>query len=359
MKRAWRRFSSSSSSSVRVAVFSQRAYMMKTQVEPMLAEFPGSRGLPVRLSRETAGLAEGCNAVCAFVNDDLSESTVERLADVGIGCIAMRCAGYDRVDLEAANRCGVIVTRVPAYSPYAVAEHSIALCLTLNRQLIKASERVRGGNYTLSGLVGFDMFGKTVGLIGTGKIGRCAASIYRGMGCKVIAFDSRPSKEAMAMGVEYVDFVDLLKESQIISLHCPLNEETKHLVNKNTIKLMRDNVVLINVSRGGLINTLDVIDALDSRKIGALGIDVYEYEANTFFEDLSVETDENPGASLPRGWDKTLGSLATRPNVVVTPHVAFLTAEALSSIAQTTILNLKEFARGGPYTNQVLLPKAA
>jgi len=203
------------------------------------------------------------------------------------------------------------------------------------------------------------MYGKTVGIVGTGKIGRCAAAIYKGMGCRVLAFDVKQSPEAVGMGLEYVPLPTLLRESQVVSLHCPLAEATYHLVNADTLALMRRDAVLINVSRGGLVDTAALLDALDNRRIAAVGLDVYEQEAASFFKDLSVETDAVPGASLPDGWDADLASLATRPNVIVTPHAAFLTAEALQGIAHTTIANLAEFARGGPYTNQVSAVKDA
>lgn len=354
LRRGVLRLSSAIPKEVRLAVFSHQAYMNASQVEPLMAAFPNTRLLASRLSAETAALAKGCNAVCAFVNDDLGEETLSKLADANVECVAMRCAGFDRVNLGVAEELGIAVLRVPAYSPYAVAEHSVALALALNRQLVKSSERVRHGNYALSGLVGFDMFGKTVGIVGTGKIGRCAASIYKGMGCRLLAHDLHTHHDAEALGCDYVDLDTLLGQSHIVSLHCPSTPETKHLINDDTIAKMRNDAVLINVSRGSLVDTNALLKALDSRRIAAVGLDVYEHEARSFFLDLSVETDHVPGASLPQIWDETLASLATRPNVIVTPHAAFLTAEALRNIAETTIFNLGEFATGAPpYTNQV------
>jgi len=353
-KSALARRALSASKEVRLAIFSHQAYMNASQVAPIKLAYPNTRVVPVRLSTETAALAAECNAVCLFVNDDLSAETIWRLTEMGVECAVLRCAGFDRVDLAAAEAAGLLVLRVPAYSPHAVAEHSVALALALNRQIVKAAERVRVGNYALSGLVGFDMHGKTVGIVGTGKIGRCAAAIYHGMGCRVLAYDVRQSPEALAAGyVEYVSLEELLREAQLVSLHCPLNDATYHLINADTLATMRAGAVLINVSRGGLVDTKALLEALDNRTLSAVGLDVYEQEAASFFKDLSVETDATPGASLPDGWDSTLASLATRPNVIVTPHAAFLTAEALQGIADTTILNLAEFANGGPYTNQV------
>jgi len=338
---------------IRLAVYSYQPYMQRSQAQPLLNAFPSTKLIPTTLSVETAPLAHECNAVCAFVNDDLSAMTLEALHKQGIECIAMRCAGFDRVDLHVAEELGITVLRVPAYSPYAVAEHSVTLCLALNRQLIKSMDRVRGGNYSLSGLVGFDMHRKVVGIIGTGKIGRCTMAIYKGMGCQILAYDPYPHPEAIAIGAKYVELNQLLLESDVVSLHCPLTESTRYLINEHSIELMKNTATLINVSRGGLIDTKALLEAIKNRTIAAVGLDVYEHEAKVFFSDPSLDSDHTPGSSLPLVWDDSLASLASKPNVIITPHSAFLTAEALSTIASVTITNLHEFAVGGPYTNLV------
>lgn len=348
---------------LKLAVFSTSSYMRHTQT-PVIEEAFGAgnvRWLDVGLTPQTAPLAAGCNATCLFVNDRADAETIDALADLGVRFIAMRCAGFDRVDLDACARRGVAVTRVPAYSPYAIAEHAIAMMLALNRQLMKGHARVVQGNYSLSGLVGFDMHGKTVGIVGTGKIGRCTAKILLGMGCEVLAYDVFQSKEAIAMGVKYVDTVqELLPRCQIVSLHCPLTDDTYHLMDDAAFELMRKGRMLVNTSRGGLVDTAALARALDAQKIACVAMDVYEHEAGLFFEDKSEETDATPGSSLSPDWDLSLGSLASRPNVLVTSHQAFLTAEALGNIASTTVENLREFAggggagEGGGYVNEVI-----
>lgn len=337
---------------VRLAIFSVRPYML-TQVEILSKEYSVVKKIDAALSPSTAVLAEGCNAVCAFVNDDLCGEVIDILASVGVKAIAMRCAGFDRVDLNKAAAHGIVVLRVPAYSPYAVAEHAITLMMALNRQIVKACIHTKMMNYVLSGLVGFDMHGKTVGVVGSGKIGRCTAAILLGMGCKVLTFDPYENDEAKAMGMVYVSLDELLAQSSIITLHCPLMPSTKHIINAENIAKMKPGAMLINTSRGGLIDTKAVLDALGTRQLGALGIDVYEDEGGIFFTDPSSQTDDMPGSSLPKSYRKELAALAGHPNVIVTPHMAFLTQDALVNIAQTTVLNLSEFAKGGPYTNQV------
>ena len=348
---------------LKLAVFSTSSYMRHTQT-PVIEEAFGAgnvRWFDVGLTPQTAPLAAGCNATCLFVNDRADAETIDVLADLGVRFIAMRCAGFDRVDLDACARRGVAVTRTPAYSPHAIAEHAIAMMLALNRQLMKGHARVTQGNYSLSGLVGFDMHGKTVGIVGTGKIGRCAAKILLAMGCEVLAYDVFQSKEAIAMGVKYVDTVqELLPRCQIVSLHCPLTDDTYHLMDDATFKLMRKGSMLVNTSRGGLVDTAALARALDAQKIACVAMDVYEHEAGLFFEDKSEETDATPGSSLSPDWDLSLGSLASRPNALVTSHQAFLTAEALGNIASTTVENLREFAggggagEGGAYVNEVV-----
>ena len=345
--------------SIHLTVFSTAAYMHATQIPALEAAFPGNvKCLDVPLSADTAPLAAGSNAVCLFVNDVADADAIDALADLGVRFIAMRCAGFDRVDIDRCRARGVAVVRVPAYSPHAIAEHTVALMLALNRQLIKANARVTQGNYSLSGLVGFDMHGKTVGVIGTGKIGRGVASILLGMGCEVLAHDVRPSEEAVAAGVRYVDTVEeLLPRCRVVTLHCPLTPATHHLMNAERLALMSRGSMLVNTSRGALVDTSALADALDRRRVACAGLDVYEGEAGVFFEDMSEATDEIPGASVGGAWDFRLADLASRPNVIVTPHQAFLTAEALGNIAATTVENLREFERGmieGEYTNNIV-----
>lgn len=334
-----------------LAVFSAKPYWTATVTK--FKELYPTKVIDATLSPITAPLAAGCNCVCAFVNDDLSAEVIDILASVGVKCILMRCAGFDRVDLQKATEHGMAVLRVPAYSPYAVAEHAITLMMTLNRNMYKAQTRTLQGNFDLSGLVGFDMHGKTVGVVGSGKIGRCVAAVLLGMGCKVLTFDPYESQEAKDMGMIYVSLDELLAQSSVISLHCPLLPSTHHLINKETIAKLKPGAMIVNTSRGGLIDTKAAIDGLNSRQIGSLGIDVYENEGAVFFTDHSALSDNQAGASMPDTFDQDLALLGARPNVLITPHMAFLTQEALQAITSTTILNVSEFAAGGPFTNQV------
>jgi D-lactate dehydrogenase len=290
-----------------------------------------------RLSEQTAALATGCRAACAFVNDNLDALVVEALHAAGVEHVAMRCAGYNNVDLEACARHQITVTRVPAYSPHAVAEHTVALMLTLNRRVHRAHSRVREANFSLDGLVGFDMHGKTAGVVGTGKIGGCLLRILAGFGCRLLAHDKFPDAAlAERVGAKYVPLQELFSESDIISLHAPLLPETRHLVDAAAIELMKPGVMLINTSRGALIDTRALIDGLKSGRIGYAGLDVYEEESEYFFEDYSdrVMTDD------------LLARLTTFNNVLVTSHQGFLTHEALGNIADTTLNNLREFELG-------------
>lgn len=297
-----------------------------------------------QLNEQTVNLAMGCQAVCVFVNDKLNTSVITSLKALGIQLIALRCAGFNNVKISVAKELGIEVVRVPAYSPHAVAEHALALILTLNRKTHKAYNRVRDGNFSLERLTGFDLYGKTVGVIGTGKIGQIFSSIMLGMGCKVIAFDLIASKELMEKGIEYLPIIDILKKADIISLHCPLTEQTKHLINEHTISLMKDGTMLINTSRGGLINTSDAINGLKNGKIGYLGLDVYEQEETLFFNDLSENIIQ----------DDLIMRLLSFPNVLITSHQGFLTEEALSQIAQITLTNIDEFTAGLPLKNKVV-----
>jgi len=281
------------------------------------------------------------DAVCAFVNDTLNAEVLESLSKKGVKYIALRCAGFNNVDLEAAKRLGMRVCRVPAYSPEAVAEHAMAMILTLNRKTHKAYNRVREQNFSLNGLMGFNLFQKTIGVIGTGNIGTAFAKIAKGFGAKILAYDIAENQELKDLGIEYVSLQKLLSESDVISLHCPLMAATHHLINEDSIKKMKENVMIINTSRGGLIDTKAVIDGLKSKHIGYLGIDVYEQEEKLFFRDLSHAIIE----------DDTIQRLMSFPNVLVTAHQAFFTQEALHQIATSTLSSLSNFEKNGAFEN--------
>lgn len=300
-----------------------------------------------RLSSETAELAKNSQAVCVFVNDHLDRPCLEILAAQGIRLVALRCAGFNNVDLAAAKQLNLSVTRVPAYSPYAVAEHAVALLLTLNRKTHRAFNRVRELNFSLNGLVGFDLNGKTAGIIGTGKIGRITAQILRGFGMMVLAYDPFPDHDwARQFGAQYVDAPSkLAPESDVISLHTPLTPETKHIIRAETLKLMKPGSILINVSRGALVDTPALIAALKSGHLGGVALDVYEEEEGIFFEDLS-------GQVLH---DDDLARLLTFPNVLITSHQAFLTNEALAEIARATVANLTALAAGKPFAEGTVM----
>ena len=295
------------------------------------------------LNEETVGLAVEFKAVCVFVNDRVNAAVIAKLASLGVQLIALRCAGYNNVDLSAAKKHGIAVVRVPAYSPYAVAEHAIALMLALNRNVHRAYNRVREGNFALDGLLGYDMHGKTVGVIGTGQIGTVVAQILTGLGCPTLAFDPFPNATCRSLGVGYVELDELFTQSDIITLHCPLTPENKYMINKAAIEKMKTGVMLINTSRGALLDTVAVIDALKSGKIGYLGLDVYEEEEQIFFEDRS-------GLIIP---DDVFARLLTFPNVIITGHQAFFTREALENIAATTIDNIAKFESGQTLENQI------
>lgn len=293
-----------------------------------------------RLAAETAATAAGMRAVCVFVNDRVDRACVAALAKAGVRLIALRCAGFNNVDLKAAKEAGLAIVRVPAYSPHAVAEHAAGLLLTLNRRIHRAYNRVREHNFSLNGLVGFDIAGKTVGIAGTGKIGRIAAQIFRGFDARVLAFDPAPSPGwAAAHGVEYTGFPGLLANSDVISLHMPLTPDTVHLFSFDTIRRMKRGAYLINTSRGKLIDTTAVIDALKSGHLGGVALDVYEEEEGVFFEDHSEHVLQ----------DDELNLLLTFPNVLITSHQAFLTREALGEIARVTTSNILHAAAGRPF----------
>lgn len=303
----------------------------------------------VRLGPETAGLAAGYDAVCSFVNDRVSAPVIRTLKDGGVRAIALRCAGFNHVDLQAAAAAGIPVLRVPAYSPHAVAEHALALLLTLNRKIHRAHARVRELNFSLEGLVGFDLCGKTVGIVGTGNIGRVMCRIFRGLGCQVLAHDLYPDGQfAATEGVRYVSLEELLGASDVISLHVPLNKGTQHMIDAASLARLKPGVILVNTGRGALIDTHALIHALKKKQIGGACLDVYEEEEGVFFEDLSES-----GIS-----DDQLARLLTFPNVLVTSHQAFLTAEALQQIAATTLSNLSSLEKHGVLVNQVEAPPA-
>ncbi|WP_256830070.1 2-hydroxyacid dehydrogenase [Pseudomonas sp. Pse1] len=291
-----------------------------------------------RLSLDTVALAEHFEVVCAFINDDLSAPVLEKLAVGGTRLIALRSAGYNHVDLAAAHRLGLSIVRVPAYSPHAVAEHAVALILALNRRLHRAYNRTREGDFTLHGLTGFDLYGKTVGVVGTGQIGATFAKIMAGFGCQLLAYDPYPNPQVEALGGRYLPLPELLAQSHIISLHCPLTADSKHLINSQSLADLQPGAMLINTGRGALVDTPALIEALKTGQLGYLGLDVYEEEAQLFFEDRS---------DLPLQ-DDVLARLLTFPNVIVTAHQAFLTREALAAIAATTLQNIADWAAGTP-----------
>lgn len=321
---------------MRVAVFSTKPYDREYLESANADHRHDLVFLDARLAPETASLAEGIPAVCAFVNDDLGSEVLEQLHAGGTRHIALRSAGFNHVDLAAADRLGLDVVRVPAYSPSAVAEHAVGLILTLNRRIHRAVARVREGNFSLNGLLGFDLARTTVGVVGTGQIGAAFVRIMRGFGCELLVHDPYPNPDVEALGARYVPLDELYARSDIVSLHCPLTPQTHHLIGRDALEQMRPGVMVINTSRGALVDTLAVIDGLKSGVVGALGIDVYEEEEQLFFQDLSdrVITDD------------VFMRLLTFPNVVVTAHQGFFTREALEKIASTTLANLTAIDEG-------------
>lgn len=322
---------------MRVAVFSSKSY----DREFLLAANEGVGHELVffepRLDRETCPLAAGFEVVCAFVNDELDAGVLLSLHRLGVRMVALRCAGFNQVDLRAAAQLGIAVARVPAYSPHAVAEHTVGLILALARKINKAYNRVREGNFALEGLLGMELFGRTAGVVGTGKIGAIVIQILRGFGCEILAHDVAVNP-AVAEMARYVSTDELFARSDIITLHCPLVPETRHLINEESLARMKRGVMLINTSRGGLIDTEAVIRALKSGKIGLLGLDVYEEEADLFFEDLSAQVIQ----------DDVFARMLTFPNVLITAHQAFFTRQALEAIARETLANITAFEQGLP-----------
>ncbi len=324
---------------MKIAFFDTKSY-----TEDAFGPFAEKTGWEMRfydtkLNLQTASLAAGCDAVCIFVNDDASAPVIDRLQEMGVRLIALRCAGYNNVDL--AHAYGRIhVVHVPAYSPYAVAEHTMAMLLTSIRRIHKAYNRTREFNFSLNGLTGFDLYGKTVGIVGTGRIGRVFADICRGFGMRILAYDKFPAEDA---GLTYVSLEDLFRESDVISLHCPLTPDTQHLIDRNAIEMMKKGVVLLNTSRGALIDAEALLEGIKARQVGAACLDVYEEEGDIFFEDFSGHIVE----------DDTLARLISMPNVLVTSHQAFLTEEALNNIADTTVNNVRQFFDQGFCTNEL------
>lgn len=328
---------------MRVALFSTKPYDRRF--------FDAANGDPPheltyfepRLTPETAALARGFPAVCAFVNDRLDAAVLETLAAGGTRVVALRSAGFNHVDREAAARLGITVCRVPGYSPYSVAEHAVALILALNRKLPRAYNRVRENNFSLDGLLGFDVHSRTVGVVGTGQIGLAFLRIMAGFGSRLLAADPNPSDEVVALGAEYVNVDELFRRSDIIALHSPLTPETHHLIDDEALGLMKSGVMLINTGRGGLVDAQAVIRALKSGRLGYLGLDVYEEEAGLFFEDLTGTVVQ----------DDVFARLTTFPNVLITSHQGFFTEEAMAKIAETTLANVAALERGEKSGNEV------
>ncbi|WP_296704719.1 2-hydroxyacid dehydrogenase [Algoriphagus sp.] len=328
---------------MKVACFSTKSYDQESFDRILPEHGHKFTYLEAKLDKHTVSLAEGFDAVCTFVNDHLDETILKKLAALRVKKIVLRCAGYNQVDLKIAEELEFKICRVPAYSPEAVAEHAFALILSLSRKTHKAYNRVRDNNFSLEGLSGFNLFGKTIGVIGTGAIGTAFCRIALGFGCKVLAYDLIENKELKTLGIEYVTLDELLSLSQIISLHCPLTPGTKHMINSTTLRQMPDGVMLINTSRGALIETKSVIKALKNRKVGYLGIDVYEQEEDLFFRNLSEEI----------LLDEQISRLMTFPNVLITGHQAFLTKEALAQIAKTTLENLDQMEQNKELINEI------
>ncbi|MGD9720717.1 MAG: 2-hydroxyacid dehydrogenase [Pirellulales bacterium] len=328
---------------MRVAVFSTRSYDREF-LEPVFAGSPHELTFfTPRLTAEVVPLAVGYPAVCVFVQDVLDRAVLASLAAGGTRLVALRCAGFNNVDLAAAAEFGIAVVRVPAYSPYAVGEYTVGLMLALNRKIHRAAMRVRENNFALEGLLGFDFHGRTVGIVGTGQIGRVVATIMHGFGCQLLAHDIAPHPECLQLGVRYCPLDELYAQSDMVTLHCPLTPQTYHLIDGAALRQMKPGAMLINTSRGAVVDTRAVIHALKSGKLSSLGIDVYEEEGDLFFQDLS---------NVPLQ-DDVLARLMTFPNVIVTGHQAFFTRDALARIAETTLTNISDVADGRPCPNTV------
>ncbi len=334
---------------MQVAVFSTKAYDRACLEAANVAHGHELTFFEPRLTRTTSTLAAGFPAICVFVNDQVDATVLHDLVQQGTRVIALRCAGFNNVDLAVAHELGVTIVRVPAYSPHAVAEHTVGLILALNRKIYRAYARVREGNFSLDGLLGFDLCHRTIGIVGTGRIGIIVAQILRGFGCNLLAHDLVPNPTCTELGVQYVPLEALYAQADIVTLHAPLTPETYHMIDASALEQMRPGVMVINTSRGALIDTRAVIQALKSGKIGYLGLDVYEEEAELFFEDLSSQMIQ----------DDVFSRLLTFPNVIITGHQAFFTAEALQNIAETTLANITAFERGQGTMHQVSVEKLA
>lgn len=322
----------------RVALFSSKAYDKDVFESIALNKHIEVSHIEARLEVKTASLAQGFNTVCVFVNDDVNADVIGLLAMAGVKHVALRCAGYNNVDIESCRRLGISVSHVPAYSPQAVAEHAMALILTLNRRMHKAYNRVKEGNFDLNGLLGFTLHNKTMGVIGTGNIGAAFINIAKGFGCNIVCYDPYPNQELTCETVRYTGLTEIFKCSDIISLHCPLTPENRHLVNPESIGQMKDGVMLINTSRGGLIDTGALIHGLKTQKIGYVGLDVYEMESELFFRDRSCEVIQ----------DDLFQRLSTFHNVLITGHQGFFTKEAITEIAEVTLSNIEGFWQNTP-----------
>jgi D-lactate dehydrogenase len=331
---------------MKVAVFSSKSYDREFLTAANQSHGHDLVFLEPRLTPATAFLAQGYEGVCVFINDQLDAETIGRLKACNVRVLALRSAGFNHVDIKAAAQAGMVVVRVPAYSPYAVAEHAVALILALNRKLYRAYNRVRDDNFSLEGLLGFDLHGSTVGIIGTGKIGQCFAQIMKGFGCQLLAYDVHQDSACLALSVRYVDLPELLMNSDVVSLHCPLLPSTHHLINEQSLQHLKPGAMLINTSRGGLMDTRAVINELKSGRLGYLGIDVYEQEETLFFQDLSGTVIQDENFQL----------LQSFPNVIITAHQGFFTRDALTNIAETTLTNFSDVAAGRPCANRVAPP---
>jgi D-lactate dehydrogenase len=348
----------------KVAVFSAVEYVVEFLQAPLSAAFSDVKFFQARLDHDTANLAKGYDAVCLFVNDICDADTIDILADNGVKFIAMRCAGFDRIDVAAAHRRGIRVVRVPSYSPRSVAEMALTLIMAASRNLRPAIQKVSIGNYQLSGLVGLEVSGKTYGIVGTGKIGLELIKLLKGFEGRILAYDIYECPEAKEHGAQYVDLDTLLKESDIVSLHTPLLPTTRHIINKEKLHLMKQNAVLVNVSRGGLIDTKALMESLQlgddansgsGGKLAGVALDVYELEESLFFEDFT----RFPAKERMKKWDNAFTVLKSLPQVLITPHIAFLTQEALANIADTTVENLNQCALGMDLANEVKPPSGS
>lgn len=328
---------------MKIAFFSTKSYDREFFDADPLSKKHQITYFEFQLNKETASFTKDFDAICVFVNDKIDAETIKILKTNGIELIVLRCAGFNNIDLKAIKENNIKVFRVPAYSPQAIAEHAVALILTLNRKTHKAYNRIRENNFSLEKLTGFNLFEKTVGVVGTGKTGAAFCKIMLGFGCKVISFDIAENESLKQMGVNYKSFEEILELSDIISLHCPLNPQTQHLIDKTAFTKMKDGVMLINTSRGAVVDTKQAIESLKSKKLGYLGIDVYEQEENLFFKDLSESIIQ----------DDVIARLLSFPNVLITAHQGFFTQEALTQIANITLQNVEDFENGISSDNEV------